>query len=192
MNVSAGILVGGKSSRMGRDKAWVDLGGIPLIHHLLFTIHKAEFDEIFLVTNQRTKYESLDLTIYPDNFINCGALGGIESALTHSKNTWTLAVACDMPFIRPDVLHTLIKTSHDNIDVVLPVMGEMSQPLCALYHKRCLDVARVQLNAGQYKVRDFLLKLRLMLVTINDPWCFFNVNTPQSLAEAEAYWQGRA
>ncbi|MCU0480317.1 MAG: molybdenum cofactor guanylyltransferase [Anaerolineae bacterium] len=191
MTASVAILVGGKSSRMGRDKAWVDLGGIPLIHHLLFAIHKAEFDDIFLVTNQRSKYDSLDLPIHPDSFINCGALGGIESALTHSKHDWTLAVACDIPFIRPDVLNLLVKSSHDNIDVVLPVAGEMTQPLCALYHKRCLDVARAQLNAGQYKVRDFLQKLRLMLITINDPWCFFNVNTPQALAEAEAYWQGR-
>ncbi|MDZ4672194.1 MAG: molybdenum cofactor guanylyltransferase [Phototrophicales bacterium] len=187
MSISVAILVGGKSSRMGRDKAWVELGGHPLVHYLLFAIHKAGFSDICLIANQPEKYSSLDLPIYPDNFADCGALGGIESALTHSKSEWTLVVACDMPLLRPDILHSLGTMTHENIEMVLPVAGEMSQPLCALYHQHCLGVARTHLLDGRYRIRDFVSKLRLLLVPIQDEWCFFNVNTPQSLAEAEKY-----
>lgn len=190
MKPAVAILVGGKSTRMGQDKAWVTIGGIPLIHHQLFAIHKAGFSDIFLIANEPDKYSSLNFPIYPDNFKHTGALGGIESALSHNtKSQWTLVLACDMPFIRPNVLQLLHETVHHDMDVILPVVGDMTQPLCAFYHRRCGDVMRSHLREGHYKVRDVLMKLRVILVKIDDDWCFFNVNTPQALAEAEAYWQ---
>jgi molybdopterin-guanine dinucleotide biosynthesis protein A len=187
MSITVAILAGGKSSRMGTDKAWVTLGGHPLIHHLLFAVQKAGFSDIFLVANHLEKYTDLALPIYIDNFRECGALGGIESALSHSNTEWTLAVACDMPLLRPHILESLASLAHDQVDVILPMSGEMTQPLCAFYHQRCLDVVRAQLRDGQYRVRDFLAKLRLKVVKVDDEWCFFNVNTPQALAEAEAH-----
>src|SRR5215470_7625949 len=112
------ILAGGKSSRMGQNKALMALGGQRLVDRVV-TVMRSVFDDLLMVTNTPEVYAELGVPMVRDVWSEKGSLGGIYSAIYHVATPYCLVVACDMPFLQAAVLHYLL-TQIADYDVIIP------------------------------------------------------------------------
>ncbi len=190
---TAAILAGGKSSRMGTDKAFVELGGIPVIDHVLARITQAAPNETILISNKSEQYAGLGLPIYNDILPDKAALGGIYTALTYSRYPYTLIVACDMPFVSLELLRYMVQLADgDQFDVIVPRVDGFPQGTHAIYSKACREFIQSQLNTGRLNIIGFYPQVRVRYLDEPeykhlDPQglSFFNMNTPEELEEAQ-------
>lgn len=180
------ILSGGKSIRMGENKAFIEIEGTPIIKriHLLF---KKLFQEVIIVKNQKEFFINLNAEIYSDLFPNRGVLGGLYTGLYFSSFPYSFCVACDMPFLKRPVIEYLIKNIQGN-DIVVPRTKNGLQPLHAIYSKNCLEPINKIMEQGKYKIIDFYPKVKVKIIEEDefhalDPMreSFMNVNTPEEL-----------
>jgi molybdopterin-guanine dinucleotide biosynthesis protein A len=180
------ILSGGKSIRMGENKAFIEIEGIPIIKriHLLF---KKLFQEVIIVKNQKEFFINLNAEIYSDLFPNRGVLGGLYTGLYFSSFPYSFCVACDMPFLKKPVIEYLIKNIQGN-DIVVPRTKDGLQPLHAIYSKNCLEPINKIMEQGKYKIIDFYPMVKAKIIEEDefhalDPMreSFMNVNTPEEL-----------
>lgn len=188
------IIAGGKSSRMGTDKSFVVLDGKPLIEHVLAQVADLGQDETILITNRPDDYAHLGLPMHGDVIPEKGSLGGIYTAIHHSRSPYTQVIACDTPFVKPDLLRHLLglRAAPDGpFDVIVPRVKAYPQGLHGLYSKDCLPPIRERMDADRLHVIGFYPKVRLRYVDEEeyapfDPTgvSFFNVNTPEELEQA--------
>lgn len=168
------VLAGGASSRMGRDKALLDWNGLPLVVHLAATVQQTVGS--VTIVGSPEKYGNLGFSIVPDRESGCGPLEGIRTALEHSTADWNLIVACDMPYLNPELLRGLLEDAElRNADCLMP----KGQPLCAVYHRRCLPMIERELQKGVRKVRQALNDLHVGLYETAEVLCFQNMNRPE-------------
>lgn len=188
--VTVSIQAGGQSSRMGQDKALVELAGKPMIEHVLQKVEGLG-DEILITTNNPDQLEYLQLPLYPDPHPGQGALHGLQTALEAAKHETILILACDMPFANPALLDYLLHRSPE-ADLVIPRRQGYYEPLHAVYGKACLPAITQALEAGQERMISFFPAIEVL--TIDEPeldrfdpegLSFFNVNTPEELERAE-------
>jgi molybdenum cofactor guanylyltransferase len=195
--VSVVIQAGGRSTRMGRDKALVPLGGLPLIQHVLARVMPYG-DEILITTNNPAAYARFGLRVAQDDHPGAGALPGLHTALRAAQGETVLVVACDMPFIRPALLEHLLALA-PQADVVVPRRGGRYEPLLAVYNRpTCLPAIEAALDAGERRLISFYPQVDVHPVkaqqwTPFDPEgeSFFNVNTPENLRLAETMLKSR-
>ena len=190
-NLTIAIMAGGRSSRMGTDKAFVPLLGQPMIEHILARLTDLGQDQTLLITNRPDDYAHLRLPMFEDVFADKGALGGIYTAIHHSETTYTLVIACDMPFVNADLLRHMIDL-RANFDVIVPRENDHLEGLHAIYSKHCLEPIRTRIDANRLKVIGFYEDMRVRYL---DPveWekfdpqglSFYNVNTPEELQAAQ-------
>ena len=159
--LSLAIIAGGQSRRMGRDKAFVDLGGKALIEHVIARSAKLGQAETILITNKPADYEHLALPMYADIMPDKGSLGGIYTALMKAKSEWVLVLACDMPFINTELLRFMIAQIDADIDIVVPRVAGYPQGLHAIYKKACIEPIRQQLAANRLKIIRFYDRMRV-------------------------------
>ena len=180
------ILSGGKSIRMGENKAFIEIDGVPIIRRIL-NLFKEIFQEIIIVTNQKELFSNFESNIYNDLLPNKGALGGLYTGLFFSNFSYSFCVACDMPFINKSLVQYLIKNIED-YDVIVPLAKDGLQPLHAIYSKNCLDPIKKSIEKGKYKIMDFYSLVKVKIIKEED-FCFLdplresfiNVNTPEEL-----------
>lgn len=191
MTITVAINAGGKSSRMGTDKAFVKLADKPLIQHVIERTANLGQSETILIVNRPDDYAQLGLPMYTDVQPDKGSLGGIYTALTYAQNPFTLVVACDMPFVNPDLLQFMMSKVSDSVDIVVPRVDGYPQGLHAIYGKTCLTPIEEQLNANRLKIIRFFDQMRVCYLdeadyVAYDPdgQSFANVNTPEELDEA--------
>jgi molybdenum cofactor guanylyltransferase len=191
MKLSVAIIAGGKSSRMGTDKAFVQLANKPLIQHVIERTANLGQDETLLITNQPDTYAHLNLPMFTDVHPDKGSLGGIYTALTYAKNPYTLVVACDMPFINDKLIRFMMSQLTNSIDIVVPRVDGYPQGLHAIYNKTCLVPIKEQLEANRLKIIRFYdrVKVRYLDETDYETYdpeyqSFTNLNTPEELDEA--------
>jgi molybdopterin-guanine dinucleotide biosynthesis protein A len=180
------ILSGGKSLRMGQNKAFIEIEGVPIVNRIS-TLFKELFQEVIIVTNEKELFKDLDLKIYTDILPNKGALGGLYTGIYFSKFNYSFCVACDMPFINKSLVHYLAKKMAGE-DVIVPRTIDGLQPLHALYSKNCLHPIKAVIDQGKYKIMDFYSMVKVRIVEEDefisiDPskGSFINVNTPDEL-----------
>ena len=193
MGVSAIVLAGGLSRRLGRDKAVEPFGGEPLISRVIGRLESLT-DETVVVVNSDARGHELPLPesakiavdIYPDS----GSLGGIFTGLTAAANDWGFVVACDMPFLNERLIAHLL-TLRQNYDAVVPVLDGYPEPTHAAYSKACLPHIESRLKAGNLKIAGFFDDVRVRYVQdaeVNrfdaDRLSFFNINRPEDLERA--------
>lgn len=175
------VLAGGRSSRMGRDKALLRLNGETLLDRVAHLVGGVAGSVTVIGPPER----------YPgairDQIENCGPLGGVYTALAISQTDWNLIVACDMPELTVALLEDLFRSAESShADVVVPYVPPESvrgfDPLCAVYHRRCAAAARSALHRKIFKMHDFLLTLRLERLPVADARALKNVNTPEEWA----------
>lgn len=179
------ILAGGQSSRMGQDKALLEVDGTTLLDRgiQLLRPHAREV----LVIGDPAKYRPAHATVIPDDLPGLGPLGGIITALKHARYVRTLVLACDMPRINDRLLFVLKQGLVGEVDAVVPRHGTLVEPLAAAYHRHAIEAFEEQLAKDEGKMTDALGRVRTMyadLVPGNDGWpadLFRNLNVPSDL-----------
>ena len=147
------IQAGGKSSRMGEDKALMPFRGRPLIQHVMESLAVIA-DEIIITTNHPDDYRFLDVPLFIDLRPGRGALGGLYTALERASKPFVAVVACDMPFASLDLFSAAHRLMAEfDMDVIIPSTENGLEPLHALYRcERCLPAIEAALDADKWKV----------------------------------------
>jgi molybdopterin-guanine dinucleotide biosynthesis protein A len=190
------ILAGGRSTRMGTNKALLRLspGGHAVIEQAVSRLVEAGFAPDLLVTNTPHEYAFLGVAMVPDDVPGAGPLGGILTALNHSPYERVLVVACDMPMLNPMLLRYMASLPGD-YDALIPRWTEVPgrkrlETLHAIYSRRCIDPIRERIRAGELKVAALVDDIRVRYLDEEemrryDPGMqsFRNVNTPEDWEE---------
>ncbi len=189
-DVSGVILAGGKSSRYGKDKAFVKINGLPLIESVI-EVMGSVFQELIIITNSPNKYSRLGISVYQDAIKGLGPLGGIFTGLTTISKEAGFFVACDMPFLNRGLLRYMTE-SRGEFDAVVPRISGKMEALHGLYRKTCLPAIRRLIDSRVYQVLRFFSEVSVRYVDEGeirrfDPnlRSFLNVNTPQELKKIE-------
>lgn len=184
---SAVLLAGGKSSRMGRDKAFIELDGVPLWRRQLRILEELDPPEIFLAGPSRAEWNSVGCTIIPDAQEESGPLGGLLAGLRRCSTSRLLALAVDLPNMQGAYLRKLLERCAPGKGVV-PVTGRF-EPLVAIYPISSLGIAEQLLSNGRYSLQDFARHCVADGLIIEQPVSpaeaalFLNMNTPADLIE---------
>lgn len=196
--VAAFILAGGESSRMGREKALLELDGMPLIVRAARLVEAVAGPAT--VIGDAAAFRSLGLRTIGDDWPGAGPLGGIATALRASNATWSLVIACDLPYLTKQWLEFVVgRALASQGDAVLPMNALGAEPLCALYHERAGPTIEEALNRGTRKVTDALRDLSVETIEPaewkafdSEGLLFKNMNSPADYEDARARLSGRA
>jgi molybdopterin-guanine dinucleotide biosynthesis protein A len=189
--ITIAIQAGGQSRRMGRDKALIPLGGVPLIERVL-TLAQNLGTEVLITTNQPGPLRYLGVSLVSDRVPGQGTLPGLQTALESAHHDRVLVLACDMPFLNRSLLSYMIDLDTD-ADVVMPRWKQEWEPFHAIYRpSTCLPAIEASLQAGEHRMISFLNRIRTHsidegLIREYDPdgLSFFNINSPADLGTAE-------
>jgi molybdopterin-guanine dinucleotide biosynthesis protein A len=192
------VLSGGENRRMGTDKAFLKVAGIPMIEHVLRSL-KSVFHDIIIVTNAPERYAAFQAKVVTDAFDKRGPLSGIYSGLLRSADEYNFVVACDMPFLNPDLIAYLAGLA-DGHDIVVPSVDGLLEPLHAVYRRNLIPLMHEQLRQDRRRIRELFGKVHMRYVTEQeidrfDPArkSFKNLNTPQEYEEAACSdWECRS
>ena len=173
------VLVGGKSSRMGRDKALLPFRGRTLVEHVAETVATAA--GCARLVGDPDAYRHFGYPVFPDVIPGCGPLSGIHTALCHTEADWNLIVACDMPEVSAGFLAMLLqRAEHGGADCLMPAgPSGLPEPLCAAYHRRCLEAITRALARDLRKVTEGLAALDTEIWHVPEASVFQNLNTLQ-------------
>jgi molybdopterin-guanine dinucleotide biosynthesis protein A len=186
--ISAFVLAGGRSSRMGEDKALLTFGDRNLLQRMLDVVTPvAASVRIVGATERYGSFGNVVEDIYP----GCGPLGGIHSALTSSRTELNLIVSVDMPLMTAGFLRWLVVQAGAASEfVVVPDAAGGLQPLCAVYHAKVAGAAEELLKSGDYKVGRLFSLVPTRIISEDQivaagfsPEIFRNVNTPEEYAQ---------
>ena len=147
----AALMVGGKSRRMGRDKALLEIDGIPMFERVLKVLRQNS-PLVFLVGDEPQRFANIPEKIVPDLFPG-SALGGIYTALSYSRADYVFVAACDLPFASAEIM-SLLFSLRKGYDVVVPCGLTGLEPLFAVYSKTCLKPFRQALESGRLRIID--------------------------------------
>ncbi|MDH4140378.1 MAG: formate dehydrogenase accessory sulfurtransferase FdhD [Coriobacteriia bacterium] len=195
--LTAAVLAGGRSLRMGVDKTLLDVEGKPLVARVVAAVQSV-CAHTLVVTNRPEMLEDVglpvDVPVTTDEVAYQGPLGGLVTAMGVAEDEWVLAVAADMPWLEPELIRALWD-ARDAADVVLPVSERGPEPLLALYRSEaCLPAARAALSSGRRRLVAIFGGLRVIEVPVADLReadpelrSLVNVNTPEELAEVREH-----
>lgn len=178
---------------MGRDKALLKIGGRTLLEIACGVLSEV-FDDVVILSHRRDEYAFAGRPVIPDRVPDCGPLGGLHAALRHAAGRPVFLLACDMPFVTPELVRYLLAAAEplDRLEpwAVFARSGEEAQPLCGLYSGGCLQVVEERLMSGTLEVLDLVAGLRCFILEIDDEQPFFtprlldNINRPEEGREA--------
>lgn len=182
-DITGFVLAGGRSRRMGADKALLGPPGNTLLERTARSVMEAAGN--VTVIGDPARYAFLGLATVPDIRPGLGPLGGIVTGLTVSGTEWNLFVACDMPAIDAAFLEWLIAQTFQESpvpDCAVPVSASGPEPLCALYHVRTLSALRDSLDRNILRMRDVVASLQTKWLDVPEHGKFRNINTPEDWA----------
>lgn len=188
------ILAGGRGRRLGRDKATLEIGGETLIERAVRRMSSLA-DDIVVVARPGQRWSSwldaAEARSVPDLWPYSGVLAGIAAGLLAARRNWCFVMACDMPFVNPDLVRQMLSASLES-DAVVPRLDVGVEPLHALYHRRCLPALLDALAQGRRRIISFHGPLRIhyhdtAAFAQIDPEhrSFFNINTPEDVIHAQ-------
>ena len=190
------VLTGGRSSRMGQDKALLPFRGRTLAAWMAEMV-KGICGEVSLVGSQQ-KHSGLGFPVIEDVFPGSGPLAGIHAALVQSEAQFNLIVGCDMPNLSPDFLNRLLEIAmEESPDAVVPETEAFGyEPFCAVYSRTCLPRIEEALSNGKRKISSVFPRLRIRAVACRE-WrafdrlgnLFQNLNTLQDYEQARSEFQ---
>jgi molybdopterin-guanine dinucleotide biosynthesis protein A len=192
MNDVTGILLaGGKSRRMGKDKRFLLIGERSLFERS-FGVLRSLFQNVLVVIAQDSPPLKADVPVLHDLVPDCGSIGGLYTGLRQALTEHVFLVACDMPFLNPEVIRYMVRLKSD-VDIVIPRLENGLQPTHALYSRRCLPVVEEMVRSRRVKIQDIVShpSLHVRLITESELFeidpegrSFLNVNTPSDLESA--------
>ena len=194
LQITGLVLAGGASRRMGRNKAFLELDGRPLIQVVVERMARA-CAEVLIVAGDAQPYAGLGVPVVEDRFRGVGVLGGLHAGLEAASHDLVLAVGCDMPFLDPSLLRAFAGWA-EGFDVAILRRGEQVEPLHAAYRRTCLPAMEVAIRDHRRRIISFFPHVRVRYVTPAEVTCFDsdlrsfrNVNTPQEWEMARAEWR---
>ena len=182
MKFGAVILYGGKSSRMGQDKAELIIDGQSFLDRIAGELDG--YAELILSFDNLEKHREMRCTAVTDVYSDCGPMGGIHAALSVCASDALLVVSCDLPLFKSELGEYLCNLLDEQIDAVVPVTADgRIHPLCAVYRKETASVFEKYLKAWNYKILDAYKDMRVKYIPMDRTPCsekwLININTPQ-------------
>ncbi|MDD3685904.1 MAG: molybdenum cofactor guanylyltransferase [Bacteroidales bacterium] len=190
MKLSAAILTGGESSRMGGDnKAFAEVGGISVFERQHFVLSKI-FEQT-IICGKNVDY-GVNLPIFPDKDVGNGPVSGIYSALANSTTDYVFISSCDMPFLNTDLIKDMMEiVINSNYDIVIPIHPQGIEPLHAFYSTRLTSLFKKQLDEKEFRIRKNFENLNIHYFDVNLRYnpnvVFMNINTQEDLKKANDY-----
>ncbi len=192
-DITAVVLAGGMSRRLGRNKALEPFEGEPLIRRVVSRMSRVG-DPVTVIVNSPERATELNLPegveTATDRYPDKGSLGGIITGLLTAPTEWSAFCACDMPFLNIR-LYQYLASQRSGYDAVVPVVEGRPEPTHALYSRVCIDPIRQRIDANDLKISSFFPDVRVKLVPeeeirSTDPYLlsFFNMNTQEDLETA--------
>lgn len=184
-DITGVILAGGKSSRMGRDKALLEFHGKPLIQHGIETM-KDVFDRVILIAHDQNRYKFLELEVFEDIYKACGPLGGIHSAFFHTLSDKLFIIGCDTPNVSSQLIRHISEFRSSAIAKVPFAEGRL-HPLMGMYQRKCLPILLSHLESKRLKMAGFLDAIEAEHIPISESLLFYtpdlfrNINSDADL-----------
>lgn len=179
-DVGAVILAGGRSSRMGQNKAWLRLGEESFLERILSRL--SGFSEILISAAGEAAYARLGFPVIPDLYPGTGPLGGVYSALQACRSPYLLVLGCDKPLFET-ALGVYLTDRAEGFDATVPITRDgRPQPLCAVYAKTCGEILHRQIQRGNYRLTETLREMRTNYIPLSQTafpdQLLTNINTP--------------
>ncbi|MFQ5354382.1 MAG: molybdenum cofactor guanylyltransferase [Thermodesulfobacteriota bacterium] len=178
--MTGAVLAGGQSRRMGSNKAFIKVDGVPIIERVLAVLMEV-FDERLIIADEVGLFKgfSSGARAIPDFYKGAGSLGGIYTALLNSSSETAFVTACDMPDINAEAVTRVISTPLESAGAILPFIEGRPHPMHALYHRDCLGPMEEMIKSGNLRITDFLNKIAVKRLTEKD---FTGLNIEASVA----------
>lgn len=192
------ILAGGKSSRMGQNKALLKIGERTLIEHIIAIAQEINPAKILLITNSADEYRHLSLPMFADVLPDQGTVGGILTALTQSQYDRVLVMPCDAPFIQVSLAQKLLDQQlSGDYRAVVALKDDYPQSAFAVYHRACLSQFEQSIHNDQRKMSIILKTIDPIYYLPEHEWraidpqglSFVNINTPDDLIAAQKLYE---
>jgi len=185
-DITGVLLAGGKSRRMGVDKACIEINGITLFSNSLKLLR--QYFKVVMISGNRPDLAVDGLLVIPDIYTG-SALGGLFTGLHHAETDWIFVAPCDMPYPDSRILELLVN-QRNGFDAVVPQTPHGYEPVFALYHKRCLRHMEEMLQKQQFRIYDFYQRINISYLKwhqMPDGWerALMNINTLDHLALLE-------
>ncbi|MFA9559112.1 molybdenum cofactor guanylyltransferase [Evansella sp. AB-rgal1] len=189
-NITGIVLAGGKSKRMGQNKALLEIKGEKSILRILEKLERIT-SNIIINTNSPEEFQFLSHDIVEDEMKDKGPLGGIYSSLVQSSSIWNFIVACDLPHFNDQIAQYLVSLiEKNNVQCVIPVIDERIHPLYGVYNKSVLSTVKKHIENNSLKITEVLRELTMYSVTEKEllangfsekeiEKAFFNMNRPE-------------
>jgi molybdopterin-guanine dinucleotide biosynthesis protein A len=183
------VMAGGRSERMGRDKALLPWGSTTLLDHAIDRLARV-CGEVRILSGSESRYGDRGVAVLVDRLADRGPLAGVARGIESLEGGVGLFLAVDLPCVAPSFLSFLLDAALGS-DAAVPVHASGEEPLCAVYGPACLGAVQRRLQLGESRMTSFWPDVRLRTVTdheirrYGDPAdLFYNVNTPDDLARA--------
>jgi len=188
-DLAAFVLAGGKSTRMGTDKAFLRWREGTLLDHILNMAR--ELTPNVRIVADREKFARYGAVVIQDIYPGCGPLGGIHAALSATASEWNLMLAVDLPLVNQPLLSYLVARARESDAMVtVPKVGGGLQPLCAVYRRAFAELAKGSLEAGENKIDRLFVRVKTRTIEEEELLhagfsreAFRNVNTPEVLED---------
>jgi molybdopterin-guanine dinucleotide biosynthesis protein A len=180
MQASLLVLAGGGSHRMGRPKAWLEVGDTFLLRYVVDRLAPA-FSEVIVSFAEPEQLEvPLPYRIVFDRKQSAGPLAGLEAGLLAAHYEAVFAVACDMPYVTQEIAHMAIVAARRS-DAAIPRIDDRPEPVCGAYRRSALPAITEALDGGRLKTADVVAELDVTWLEDLDPELFRSLNTPEDL-----------
>jgi molybdopterin-guanine dinucleotide biosynthesis protein A len=180
MQASLLVLAGGASRRMGRPKAWIEVGDTFLLRHVVDNLAPAFSDVMVSFAEPEQLEQPVPYRVVFDRKFAAGPLAGLEAGLLATQNEVTFAVACDMPYVTQEVAQMAVAAAR-RCDAALPRIDGRTEPICGAYRRSALPFITGALNSGRLKAADIANDLDVTWLEGLDPNLFRSLNTPEDL-----------
>jgi molybdopterin-guanine dinucleotide biosynthesis protein A len=189
LSISAYVLAGGQSSRMGQDKGLLMLGDKPVVSYVMTALQKVS-DDITIISADE-QYLTFGHALISDHYPGKGPASGIDTALQHAKTSTVFICSCDMPFITEQSIANMLRHAEHG-DISVCKNEQFIEPMFAIYKKQCKEKWRELLLKGTLRLSDYFSHFDTNFVDSaemlsSDPHLFFNLNTPQDLILANEW-----
>jgi molybdopterin-guanine dinucleotide biosynthesis protein A len=150
-NITAAVLAGGRSSRMGTDKALLELDGRPLLE---IALEKCRgFSRVLISANDAGRYARFGAPVVPDLIPGQGPMSGFHAALRAAGTDYVFVISCDMPLVPEDFIACMAEKVPGTVQAIVPFAGGFWQPLCSIYHKSCVPLIEKALAHGEHRMK---------------------------------------
>ena len=185
MQASLLVLAGGDSRRMGRPKAWLEVGDTYLLRHVAERLGPAFSEVMVSFAEPEQLEEPVPYRVVFDRRPSAGPLAGIEAGLAAARNEVIFAVACDMPFVTQEVAQLAVAAAR-SCDAAIARIDGRPEPVCGAYRRSALPFITGAVNTGRFKAADLVDELDVTWLEGLDPQLFLSLNTPGDLERFRA------